>query len=327
MSEFQKPRVLISKCIEFDYCRWNGNIIRSPFIKILKHYVDFIPVCPEVEIGLGVPRDPVRLVLDKVELRMIQPASNKDFTNSMNTFADNFLSSISEVDGFILKSKSPSCGLFNTKYYQATTKGAPKLQEGPGLFGKKAVEMFPNKAIETEGRLTNFRIREHWLIKLFILADWRNLKSSRSTHELVKFHTKNKFVFMAYNQNIMRELGKIVANPEKLDFNDLAHNYELKLLDLLRIPPEYTAHINVLMHALGYFKKILNHDEKSFFLDELDKYRTGWIPLFVLQNLLNSWIIRFDEKYLRKQTYFNPYPEELMNFDLLDTWRGRSYWI
>ncbi len=327
MDNFQKPIVIVSKCIEFERCRWNGNIISSPIVKILKSHVEFRPVCAEVEIKLGIPRDPVRLILKGEELKMIQPATNKDFTNRMNDYAQNFLNSIEYVDGFILKSKSPSCGLYNTKYYQSATKGAPKVQEGPGLFGKKVIEMFPTKAIETEGRLTNFRIREHWLIKLFTLANWRILKNSHSKQELVNFHTNNKFLFMAYNQNIMRELGRIVANEEKLNFEHLIRKYEVKLNDLLQMPPEYTSHINVLMHALGYFKKKLTHQEKSFFLDELEKYRAGWIPLFVLLNLLSSWITRFDESYLNNQSYFNPYPEELMNFDLLDTWRGRSYWI
>jgi len=230
------------------------------------------------------------------------------------------------VDGFILKSQSPSCGLFQTKHYQSAKKGAPKLQVGTGLFGRAVVNTFPNKAIETEGRLTNFRIREHWLIKLYTSADFHNLKSNKSHNALVNFHTKNKFLFMAYNQNVMREMGRIVANPQNLGFEEIIASYEQFLNQLLLNPPKYTAHINVLMHALGHFKNLLSGEEKAFFLDELEKYRTGWVPLFLLQNLLNSWIIRFDENYLKNQTYFNPYPEELMNFDLKDTWRGRSYW-
>jgi uncharacterized protein YbgA (DUF1722 family)/uncharacterized protein YbbK (DUF523 family) len=326
MDNFPKPLVLVSRCIEFEHCRWNGNIIKSSVVDILKSYVDFTPVCPEVEIGLGVPRDPVRIVCKDGDLKMIQPATNRDCTQEMNTFAKQYLESIQNVDGFILKSKSPSCGLFDTKHYQTAMKGAPKIDNGPGIFGKAVMKIFPKKAIETEGRLSNFRIREHWLVKLFTLADFRQLKNSNSKNEIVNFHTKNKFLFMAYNQNIMRELGQIVANPNKVEFEDLIENYEIKLDNLLEKPPEYTSHINVLMHALGYFKKELSHKEKAFFLDELEKYHVGWIPLFVLQNLLNSWITRFDQEYLRNQSYFNPYPEELMNFDLRDAWRGRSYW-
>jgi len=326
MSKFQKPVVVVSKCIEFAYCRWNGYTISSDVVKILKNYVDFHPVCAEVEIGLGIPREPVRIVLEDDTLKMIQPKTGRDCTEEMTSFADQYLKSLPHIDGFILKSQSPSCGLFQTKHYQSAKKGAPKLQTGPGLFGRAVLNIFLTKAIETEGRLTNFRIREHWLIKLYTLADFHNLKSSKSQNALVEFHTKNKFLFMAYNQNIMREMGRLVANPQKITFENVITNYEQLLHKLLQNPPNYTAHINVLMHSLGFFKKNLSGEEKAFFLDEMEKYRTGWIPLFVLQNLLNSWIVRFNEPYLKDQTYFNPYPEELMNFDLKDTWRGRSYW-
>ena len=326
MIEFPKPKVVVSKCIEFEYCRWNANIISSPLVQILKNYVEFFPVCAEVEIGLGIPRDPVRLILENEKLKMMQPKTGKEYTDQMTSFAKGFFNSIEELDGLILKADSPSCGLYHTKYYQSSERGAPRLGSGPGLFGRAALEVYPNKAIESEGRLTNFRIREHWLIKLYTLARFRTVKESDLMHELVQFHTQNKFLFMAYNQNLMRGMGRMVANPSNLSFQELTLQYGSKLDKMLEHPPEYTAHINALMHALGYFKKDLSHEEKSFFLDELEKFRAGWIPLFVLINLLQSWIVRFEESYLNKQTYFRPYPEELMNFDLKDSWRGRSYW-
>ena len=326
MNEFPEPVVVVSKCIEFEFCRWNGMIIKSPFIKLLKSYVDFRPVCAEMEIGLGSPRAPVRLVLENTELKMVQSSTNRNLTSEMINFSKKYLNSLGPVDGFILKSKSPSCGLFQTKHYSGTLKGSSIIKKGPGLFGEAVIKNFPDNAVETEGRLTNFRIREHWLIKLYTIASFRQVKDSYSINELIKFHTINKFLFMAYNQDLMRQLGKIAANPQKKRFDYIIENYEQKLLQIIRQPPEYTSNINVLMHALGYFKKKLSQEEKAFFLDELEKYRVGWVPLFVLLNLLKSWIVRFDETYLKDQTYFNPYPEELMNFDLKDSWRGRSYW-
>ena len=326
MSNFERPIVVVSKCIEFAHCRWNGYCISSDFVKILEEYVNFQPICPEVEIDLGIPRDPVRLVLENDTLMMIQPKTTRDYTAEMIKFTEKYLKSLKHVDGFILKSKSPSCGLFHTKYYQSAEKGASRLETGSGLFGRAVLNIFPTKAIETEGRLTNFKIREHWLIKLFTLADFHKFKSSHSKIALIEFHTKNKLLFMAYNQILMRKMGRIVANLQKSDFDMIIMQYEQLLTDLFQQPPKYTAHINVLMHSLGYFKKSLSGQEKAFFLDELEKFRVGWIPLFVLQNLLSSWIVRFDNNYLRDQTYFNPYPEKLMNFDLKDTWRGRSYW-
>lgn len=326
MREFLKPKVVVSKCIEFDYCRWNANIIKSPIVEILKNFVEFIPVCAEVEIGLGVPRDSVRIVKKDEELRLIQRATQKDFTQEMLSFCNDFLDGLGYVDGFILKSQSPSCGLYQTKYYHAAKKGASTTGRGPGFFGISVLEKFPHAAIETEGRLRNFIIREHWLIQLFSLSDFNEVSKSGDMHELVQFQTRNKLLFMAYNQNLMREMGRIVANIEKKSFQEIIANYREKFRELISKPPKYTSHINVLMHALGYFKKKLSHEEKSYFLDELEKFRTGWTPAFIPMTLLKSWIVRFGQDYLTTQTYFEPYPEKLMNFDLKDTWRGRNYW-
>ena len=325
MKDFLKPKVVISKCLEFDHCRWNGNIIKSPIVEILESYIDFQPVCAEVEIGLGVPREPVRIVKGE-SLKLIQPSSLKDYTEKMETFTKDYLNSIDIVDGFILKSKSPSCGIKETNYYYDIKRGSAVIEKGAGLFGREVLKMFPNAAIETEGRLMNFRIREHWLTKLYTLKNFRHMKKSESNHKLVEFHTKNKFLFMAYNQNLMRKMGRIVANPFKKPFKSIIEEYETFLHNLLNNPPEYTSHINVLIHIFGYFKKELNPKEKAFFLDELEKYRAGWIPLFMIIELIKSWLMKADKSYLQAQSYFEPYPEELMNFDIKDTWRGRTYW-
>lgn len=325
MNNLVKPRVVVSKCIEFEHCRWNGAIIQSPFIRILKSNVDFIPVCPEFEIGLGIPRDPVRIIKKDEDLKLIQSNTEKVLTNAMSEFSLKFLHSLDEIDGFILKSKSPSCGLFQTKYYHSMQKGAAVLGRGPGLFGKIVLQELPELAIETEGRLNNFRIREHWLTKLYIIALFHKIKKNKSMHELVNFHTQNKFIFMAYNQIGMRDMGKIVANLEKATFQEIINKYETKLFEILINPPKYTANINVLMHALGYFSKNLKSEEKAFFLEELEKYRSGWVPLFSINKLIKSWIVRFNQEYLMEQRFFQPYPEELMTFDLIETWRGRDF--
>jgi len=321
-----KPIVVVSKCIEFAYCRYNNNIISSDIVKVLKEYVEFIPVCPEVEIGLGIPRDPIRIILKDDKLTLIQSSTSLDITDKMNNFAYSFLNSLENVDGFILKSKSPSCGTLNTPYLSSTQKGAAKLGKGPGLFGKAVLEMYPNHAIENEGRLHNFRIREHFLAKLYTFARFRNLKSSNKMKELVQFQSNNKFLLMAYNQEKMREMGRIVANPNKKPFQEIIREYQTLLYEAFSHPPKYTANINVLMHMLGYFSNELSHEEKSYFLDELENYRSGWIPLFVLTRLLKSWIVRFGQEYLESQTFFEAFPEKLMMFDLKDTWRGRDYW-
>jgi len=326
MTEFVKPTVVSSKCIEFEYCRYNANIISSDVIKEMKNFVNFIPVCPEIEIGLGVPRDPIRIIQQDDSLKLMQSSTGKDVTSSMTNFAENFLDSLEDVDGFILKYKSPSCGTKHTPYLASIEKGAGKLGMGPGLFGKVVMERFPNLPIENEGRLKNFRIREHFLTKLYTIARFREVKNSEKMRSLIDFQANNKFLFMAYNQVEMREMGRIVANQEKQPFSTLIKKYESHLLKLLAYPPKFTSHINVLMHMLGYFSDELTKEEKAYFLDELEKYRAGWIPLFVMRSLLKSWIVRFNQPYLKTQIYFEIFPEELMRFDLKDTWRGRSYW-
>jgi uncharacterized protein YbgA (DUF1722 family)/uncharacterized protein YbbK (DUF523 family) len=326
MVEFIKPKLVLSKCIEYDYCRWNGNIIKSPIVEILKNYVDFNPVCAEVEIGLGVPRDPVRIIIENDCKKLVQPSTERDLTDIMNEFANKFLNSLDEIDGFILKSQSPSCGLFQTKYLSGVQKGAPKLDIGPGFFGDAILKRFPNLAIETEGRLRNFLIREYFLTKLYTLASFREIKTLNKMHNLVDFHTKNKLLFLAFNQVKSKQLGRIVANQERIEFGVLIDQYEKILSTLLQEPYRFTSNINVLMHALGYFKKDLSHEEKAFFLDLLEKYRVGWIPMFMVTNLIKSWIVRFNQEYLEQQTFFESYPEELMTFDLRQTWRGREYW-
>jgi uncharacterized protein YbgA (DUF1722 family)/uncharacterized protein YbbK (DUF523 family) len=325
VKEYPRPRVVISKCIEFDHCRWNGAIIKSPIVAILKSFVDFNPVCAEVEIGLGIPRDPVRIVKEE-QLKMMQISNGKDYTEKMVSFSKNFIGSIENIDGFLLKSKSPSCGLKETKYFHDIKPGSAVINKGSGLFGREVMNLCPHAAIETEGRLMNFRIREHWLTKLYTLTNFRTVKESQSIKSLTDFQAQNKFLFMAYNQNLMRTLGKIAANSSKDSFNSVIKEYEKNLFELLYIPPEFTSHINVLMHTLGFFKNDLATEEKAFFLDELEKFRAGWIPLFMMIELIKSWMARVKKPYLQDQTYFSAYPEELMNFDLKDAWRGRSYW-
>jgi uncharacterized protein YbbK (DUF523 family) len=167
MREFSKPIIVVSKCLGFDHCRYNGLIINDDFVEKLKAYVEFKPVCPEVEIGLGIPREPIRVVDIGGDIRLIQPDTGRDLTETMQDFANSFLDSVGTVDGFILKSRSPSCGIKDVKIYSGTKNDSMVLEKSGGFFGKAVIEKFPYLAIEDEGRLKNFRIREHFLTKLY----------------------------------------------------------------------------------------------------------------------------------------------------------------
>jgi len=321
MRVFSKPNIIVSKCLGFANCRYNGAIISDDFADKLKPYVNFQPVCPEVEIGLGVPRDPVRIISMDGELKLFQPATEKDLTGKINDFCSSFLSSVEDVDGFMLKSRSPSCGVKDVKIYPGTDKGMA-IDKGQGFFGKAVLDKLPYLTVEDEGRLTNFRIREHFLISIFNSAGFRQVKQQRSLRELAKFHTENKLMLMLYNQNEMRILGRIIANKDKKSLDSVVEEYEYHLFKAFSRIPKYVSSINVLMHGLGYFSKDLSHEEKAFFLDSLEKYRSKKIPLSVPANVLKSFIIRFKDEYLIQETFFEPYPEDLI--EMTDSGKGRD---
>jgi len=327
LREFIKPRVVISKCIEFENVRWDGQMISSDFVKKLKPHVDFVPVCPEVEIGLGVPRYPIRIVLLNGELRLVQPATNLDLTEKMRSFAYSFLDSLQEVDGFILKSRSPTSAIRDAKIYPRIEKKVAPISKGPGFFAATVLERFPQLAIEDEGRLRNPRIKEYFLTKLFTLASFRKVKKSNSLRNLVRFHSENKMLFKTYNQKETRNLGRIVANQQKKEFEEIAEDYEKHLFEALKRAPRCGSNINVMTNAFGYFSDKLSKKEKNFFLDFLQKYMDGKLPLSVNTGILKSWIIRFKEEYLMNQTFFEPYPEELKDIDALTIYcDGKDYW-
>lgn len=327
MKEFAKPKVVLSKCIEFEKCRYDGRIVSSDFVKKLIPYFEFIPVCPEVEIGLGIPRDTLRIVSVNSELRLIQPATSVDVTEKMRSFADDFLNSLSEVDGFILKSRSPTSALKDARVYSSAKKGSAVISKGPGFFGNAVLQRFPYLAIEDEGRLRNPRIKEHFLTKLFTCASFRRTKETGSFDKLVQFHSKNKLLLKAYDQKETKALGRIVANREIKLFDKITGDYQQRLFKALKRPPRCGSNLNVMMNAMGYFSSELSKEEKAFFLDSLQKYKNGILPLSVNITILRLWIEKYKEEYLLKQTFFEPYPQQLMDIDTMTVYcDGKDYW-
>jgi len=326
MREFPKPVVVVSKCITFEPVRWDGQIVASEFVEKLKPYVNFVPVCPEVGIGLGVPRDPIRIVLVSREKRLLQPATGLDFTDKMKTFSESFLNSLDEVDGFILKSGSPSSGFKNVKVYPSIEK-VSSISKSPGFFGEAVLQKFPNLAVEDERRLLNPRIKEHFLTKLFTLASFRGVRKSGKVKDLVKFQSDNKYLLTAYNQKELRILGKLAANQENKTFDETLRTYETHLYYALARTPSVGANINVMLKIMGYFSHQLSKDEKSFFLGTVDKYKAGRLPLSACFNVLKAWIVRFKQEYLSSQTVLEPYPEQLAELETVySEIDGKNYW-
>jgi len=312
MTKFCKPTVVVSKCITFSPVRWDGQIISSEIVEKLKSYVNFIPVCPEAAIGLGVPRDPVRVVLVNGKTRLLQPSTGIDFTDKMKAFVNSFLDSLKDIDGFILKSGSPSSGFKNVKIYPKIDRSAP-IGKGLGFFGKAVLQKFPHSAIEDERRLLNLKIKQHFLTKIFTLASFRETKRSGTINKLVRFHTENKYLLTAYNQKELGILGKIVANQEQRSCDQIFNAYETHLNYAFANTPKVGSNINVMLKIMGYFSHQLSRDEKSFFINSLDKYRNARLPLSAIISILKAWIIRFEQKYLLEQTLLEPYPEEFVD--------------
>jgi uncharacterized protein YbgA (DUF1722 family)/uncharacterized protein YbbK (DUF523 family) len=319
-----KPIVLISKCIEFDHCRYDGSMIASDFVKKIKPFIQVVTVCPEMKIGLGVPRKSLRLVVENNEKRLIQPVTDKDVTDKMIDFAQGFLSDHSQIHGVILKSRSPSCGIKDVKLYSGRKNAAP-VKRVAGLFGEQVLKKM-NCLVETEGRLRNTFIQEHFLTSMFTLADFEQVKREKKISDLVSFHAKNKFLFMAYNQELLRKMGNIAANQEKKSVESVLHDYEQSLFSLFDTPPSHKSTVNVLLHLFGFISDNLSKPEKEFFLHLIKKYKNEKITLNVLTQVLKSWVIRFAEPYLSQQTFFSPFPEELFEENISAIADRPEYW-
>lgn len=316
-----KPRVVVSECLELKACRYNGEVIRDSFTAGLMQHAELIPVCPEVAIGLGIPRETLRIIEPENKPLLIETATGKDHTARIEKFSHGFVKNLNDIDGFLLKGKSPSCGLRDAKVFPGIEKSMPKRQ-GPGFFAAAVLENFQDLPAEDEGRLRNYRIREHFLTHLYTRARFRQIKKTRQAKDLVKFQAEHKFIYMAYNQKAMRELGRIAANSHDTGLETAYEEYEKGLTRVFSRMANHNSHMNIAMHAMGYFSDKLSAKEKAFFLDALEKYREDKTPLIVINSLLLSWIERFDEPWLKSQFYFRPYPEDLV--ELSDSGKKRN---
>ena len=304
---FAKPVVVVSKCLEFEACRYNGERISASFIERLVPHVRFRPVCPEVEIGLGTPRDPIRIYLRGERKALYQPNTQTHLTRKMNAFSRRYLGGLEEVDGFILKAKSPSCAIADARIFPAPDSDE-QIAQGAGLFAGAALEAFGSLAFVDEAGLNEPSARAGFLTKIFALAAFREARESGRAERLTRYHAENKLLFMACDQVTMREMGRIAANHEKRSFGEVASAYENALLRLLAHAPNQASWVNALTHAMGHLSEKINKSDKARFLDVLEEYREGRIPLDGPLEMLREWTTRLGSEYLEKQTIFEPYP-------------------
>lgn len=303
------PVVVLSRCLGVEACRYNGKMIHEDFIHQFSSYVKIRPVCPELEVGLGVPRDPILIVTGDGGRTLIQPATGRDLTQPMTTFSQSFLEKLKGVDGFILKSRSPSCGIRDTKIHG--TDRETILERGAGIFAAAVMEHFPDAPVEDEKRLRNRIRREQFLTRLYALAGLRRIARRPTRKAMNRFHAKNRLLLMAYNRKELDRLDTLLSGGREPDAAVLAKEYKRRLSNALSRNPRYTSLIGVLIYALGPISKQLTDRDKALFLDRLERFRNGKVPASEPVRLLRSWVMRHGPRDLRNQTLFNPYPTEL----------------
>jgi uncharacterized protein YbgA (DUF1722 family)/uncharacterized protein YbbK (DUF523 family) len=308
----ERVRLGISSCLLGNPVRWNAGHKMDRFLtNTLGQFVDYVPVCPEVEAGFGVPRESMRLVGDPQNPRLITFKSKTDHTDQMLRWASKRVKELEKEDlhGFIFKSDSPSSGMIRVKVY--TEKGMP-VKKGVGMFAREFMAHFPLIPAEDDGRLHDARIRENFIERIFALRRWREaLGGGRRMGNLVDFHTRNKLLILSHSPKHYKIMGKLVAEGKKMPIEELFAQYEATLMEALALKTTPKKNSNVLQHLMGYFKKQLSGDEKQELLEVFDRYRKELVPLVVPLTLINHFVRKYDQQYLKLQTYLNPHPVEL----------------
>jgi len=308
----EKFKIGISSCLLGNEVRWNsGHKLDRYLTDTLGKFVEYVPVCPEVEAGFGVPRESFRLVGDPHKPRLITYKSKTDHTDRMLTWARKRVAELERENlcGFIFKSDSPSSGMVRVKVY--TEKGMPQ-KKGVGIFAREFMNHFPLIPVEDDGRLHDPLIRENFILQIFTLKRWRdNVAKKPGMGNLVDFHTRNKLLILSHSQKHYRMMGKLVADGKKMPMNELYSHYESLLIEALKLKTTLKKNANVLLHMMGYFKKQLTGDEKQELLEVFEQYRREHIPLIVPITLLNHYVRKYNQPYLKQQTYLNPHPLEL----------------
>ena len=305
----QRIRVGISTCLLGQPVRYDGGHQGDRYlVDTLGRYMEYVPVCPEVECGLGTPREAMRLVGTPDNPRLVTRKTGVDHTQKMIRWAKKRVKTLEKENlcGFIFKSKSPSSGMSRVKVYN--DQGMP-AQTGVGMFARAFIDHFPLIPVEEDGRLHDPLIRENFIERVFTLKRWReHLNAKPTMGRLVDFHTKHKLLIMAHSPKHYREMGRMVADGKSTAIKTLYRRYESVLMHALELKATIRKNSNVLFHLVGYFKKRLTADEKKEIIDLIEQYRNGYIPLIVPVTLINHFVRKYQQPYLLMQTYLNPHP-------------------
>jgi uncharacterized protein YbgA (DUF1722 family)/uncharacterized protein YbbK (DUF523 family) len=307
-----KIRLGISSCLLGEKVRYDGGHKLDHFLRdTLGQYVEYVPVCPEVEMGLPTPREALRLVEQEDGPHLVFSRSGGDVTEPMLAWARERVRELEKEDlcGFIFKARSPSSGMERVKLYDRN--GVPH-KDGVGLFARTFMEHFPLLPVEEEGRLHDARLRENFIECIFTFRRWRSLLAGgRTPSRLVDFHSRHKLLLLSHSTEIYRELGRLVAGAGREPAEPLFLRYQDLLMKAMRLKTTPAKNCNVLQHLLGYFKTQLSTDEKRELLEVIEHYRQGHVPLVVPITLVNHYVRKYAQPYLQQQVYLNPHPLEL----------------
>src|SRR5262249_29016101 len=311
--EPEKVRLGISTCLLGEHVRYDGGHKRDPFLAdTLGRFVEWVPVCPEVEIGLGVPRPAIRLTGSPETPRLLVERSGEDLTDPMRRFSAQRAAELASLglDGYVLKRASPSCGLFGVRVYGED--GQPG-RLGRGLYAEALVRRFPGLPIEEEGRLGDPDLRENFIERVFAAARWRVFTArDPRPRDLVAFHATQKFAVLAHSPRHYERLGRLVATAGRTLTAATLTEYLGLFMEALVVRATRARHVNVLQHLAGFFKKQLTPDERAELGEVTEEYRRGHVPLVVPLTLVRHHVRRLGIGYLADQVYLTPHPKELM---------------
>lgn len=309
----EKIRIGVSACLLGQNVRYDGGHQRDRYITdTLGRWFEWVPVCPEVEYGLPIPREAMRLVGNPETPRLVTIRTRIDHTDGMLSWADKRLEALAAEDlcGFIFKSRSPSSGMAAVKVYPET---GMAVKKGVGIFAGAFMRRFPLLPVEEDGRLNDPVLRENFIERIFVYRRWRELeRRNGGMKDLVAFHAEHKLLILSHSPKHLTILGRLVANPDRMKLAALREEYFQNLMEGLRLTATVRKQTNVLEHMAGYFKKKLTPDEKKELGEVIGNYHQGLLPLIVPVTLIAHYVRLYGEPYLQKQIYLHPHPIELM---------------
>jgi len=302
-------RIGVSACLLGDQVRYDGGHKRDAFLTdVLGPLVEWVKVCPEVEIGMGTPRESIRLTFENGRIRLRTVTTGVDYTDVMTAYAARRTDALASMDlcGYVLKKDSPTCGMTRVKVYGG--KGPP-ARTGVGVFAATLLARFPYLPVEEEGRLSDPRLRENFVERVFAHRRLRDLfESPWTVGDLVRFHTAHKLLLLAHSTPAYSRLGRLVAGAESIDRDAVRARYSAAFMEALAILATPQRHANVLQHMVGYFKDTLDTASRAELLALIDDYRKGLLPLMAPMNILRNHVRQHDVQYLAGQVYLAPHP-------------------